>query len=135
MQGRSAACTAGGLRPGCIYRVKVCAYNAVGEGKYSVPVDISTAPDVAGQPSAPHASQRWQHALHLVWKPPQHDGGSPIQAYRLEGCRGWSMSQQSQHAASCTATGCDGLHMTAGLENLGLHDLLKHCHSESLKSS
>lgn len=88
MQGRSAACTPGGLRAGCTYRVRVCAYNAAGEGPYSVPVDISTAPDVASQPSAPHATQRWQQALQLAWRPPQHDGGSPIHAYRLEGCRG-----------------------------------------------
>ncbi|KAK9847425.1 hypothetical protein WJX84_006386 [Apatococcus fuscideae] len=86
-QGRSAACTPGGLRAGCTYRVRVCAYNAAGEGPYSVPVDISTAPDVASQPSAPHATQRWQQALQLAWRPPQHDGGSPIHAYRLEGCR------------------------------------------------
>ncbi len=88
VQGHSTGCTAEGLRPGCTYRVRVCAYNAVGEGAYSVPVDISTAPDVASQPSAPHATQRWQHALQLAWKPSQHDGGLPIQAYRLEGSRG-----------------------------------------------
>lgn len=88
MQGRSAACTPGGLRAGCTYRVRVCAYNMAGEGSFSVPVNISTAADVAWQPSAPHASQRWQHALQLAWQAPRHDGGSPVQAYRLEGCRG-----------------------------------------------
>ncbi|KAK9833069.1 hypothetical protein WJX74_006307 [Apatococcus lobatus] len=85
--GRSAACTAGGLRAGCTYCVRVCAFNLVGEGAFSVPVNISTAADVAWQPSPPQASQRWQHALQLAWQPPRHDGGSAIQAYRLEGCR------------------------------------------------
>ena len=93
MQGRSAACTAGGLRAGCTYRVRVCAFNLVGEGASSVPVNISTAADVAWQPSPPHPIQRWQQALQLAWQPPRHDGGSPIQAYRLEGCRGQSLPQ------------------------------------------
>ena len=84
MQGSSTACTIGGLRAGCTYRVRVRAHNAAGESPASAASDVRTAPDVPDAPAAPVASAAPSHALELAWDPPRHNGGCPVQAYRLE---------------------------------------------------
>lgn len=88
MQGEAAACTVGGLRAGCTYRVRVRARNAAGHSSYSAPADVKTAADTPEPPSAPAAVSRGTDTLTVAWEAPSHDGGSPIMSYRLELCRG-----------------------------------------------
>lgn len=84
MQGSSTACTIGGLRAGCTYRVRVRAHNAAGESPASAASDVRTAPDVPDAPGAPVATAAPSQALELAWEPPRHNGGCPVQAHRLE---------------------------------------------------
>lgn len=88
LQGSAAACTVGGLRAGCLYRVRVRARNAAGFSPHSQPADVRTADDVPEQPSAPSAAAHTSETLSVTWGAPGHDGGSPITSYRLELCRG-----------------------------------------------
>lgn len=84
VQGSSTACTIGGLRAGCTYRVRVRAHNAAGGSPASAASDVRTAADVPDAPAAPVATAAPSHALELAWDPPRHNGGCPVQAYRLE---------------------------------------------------
>ena len=71
--GGDCACTLGGLRAGCTYRVRVRAVNSAGEGPYSAAVDAATAPDVPDPPTALAASSRQQ-----TGEPPLGGGGQQL---------------------------------------------------------
>ena len=88
VQGPEHACTARNLQPGHRYQVRVRARNAAGPGAHSRPAHFSTAANVPAPLGLPQTSQRGRDGLRLSWPEPQHDGGAPVQGFRLEMCAG-----------------------------------------------
>lgn len=82
-EGLETTCTLGGLRAGCMYRVRVRALNAVGAGAYSYPADVATSAASPEAPGTPAATSKAQDSLAVQWEAPSHDGGAPILSYRL----------------------------------------------------
>lgn len=84
VQGSSKACTLAGLRGGCTYRVRACAFNAHGIGRFGPAADVHTSPDVPEPPPSLAPSSRRQTGVTLAWAEPEHNGGSVVTSYRLE---------------------------------------------------
>jgi hypothetical protein len=85
-QGQQLAATCEVLHPGCDYQVRVAAANGEGRGDYSAPKWLTAAPDVPCAPEPPSVPHREAQAVFVDWARPSHDGGAPIQRYRLD-CR------------------------------------------------
>ena len=82
-EGSDTTCTLGGLRAGCMYRVRVRAVNEIGPGTYSFPADAATAAANSEAPGTPTVTSKAQDSLIVQWEAPLHDGGAPILSYRL----------------------------------------------------
>jgi hypothetical protein len=83
-EGEAHACTINSLRPGCAYRVRVRARNAVGWGQWALPVDLTTAADVPEVPQSLQPASCTPTTIVITWAPPRHDGGSKVHTYRME---------------------------------------------------
>lgn len=88
-KGTAPSCTITGLRAGCAYSARVRAANAA--CCWSQPLEACTAPDTPDEPDAPWMCGSSAATLQLAWQPPVHDGGQPLEAYRVQlRCRGAS---------------------------------------------
>ncbi|KAG2434770.1 hypothetical protein HXX76_007655 [Chlamydomonas incerta] len=83
-EGEAHACTINSLRPGCAYRVRVRARNAVGWGQWALPVDLTTAADAPEVPQSLQPASCTPTTIVITWAPPRHDGGSKVHTYRME---------------------------------------------------
>jgi fibronectin type III domain-containing protein 3 len=124
-EGCDPACTLGGLRAGCTYRVRIKAVNAIGEGPYSMAVDVATAHACPEAPETLSALSRMQDRLVMTWNPPPHNGGTPILSYKLEYRVAGAVEQTPQEACDMLAgfspdyqTVYEGMERTAILDGL-----------------
>ncbi|KAF8059974.1 FNDC3B [Scenedesmus sp. PABB004] len=81
--GSALATTFAALQPGCQYSLRVAARNGAGQGQFSVPLHVTTAPDAPLAPPTPEAVSETKSLL-LRWRAPPHDGGAPIVGYKVE---------------------------------------------------
>ncbi|XP_076435428.1 fibronectin type-III domain-containing protein 3A-like [Babylonia areolata] len=76
-------CVVAGLMPGQLYLFQVRAFNKVGGGPWSEPLEVTSG---AAAPDAPPTPQVTPHSPHLVtvtWEEPPGNG-APVSEYRLE---------------------------------------------------
>jgi LPXTG-site transpeptidase (sortase) family protein len=72
-----------GLVNGTAYRFRVAAVNAAGQGNFSEASNLCVPAGLPGEPGA-ISGVVGDGTVSLAWTAPQHDGGDPVQDYRLE---------------------------------------------------
>ncbi|MFM7147803.1 MAG: sortase, partial [Actinomycetales bacterium] len=72
-----------GLVNGTAYRFRVAAVNAAGQGNFSEASNLCVPAGLPGEPGA-ISGVVGDGTMSLAWTAPQHDGGDPVQDYRLE---------------------------------------------------
>ncbi|KAG2434872.1 hypothetical protein HYH02_012072 [Chlamydomonas schloesseri] len=119
-EGEAHACTINSLRPGCAYRVRVRARNAVGWGQWALPVDLTTAADAPEVPQSLQPASCTPTTIVITWAPPRHDGGSKVHTYRMEMASADCVCGRCPHAAAPAAAAAGGApHLPPGLHQAG----------------
>eukprot|EP00850_Spirogloea_muscicola_P023099 SM000328S12469 [mRNA] locus=s328:19945:26895:- [translate_table: standard] len=116
--GVSTSCIVCNVKPGRQYRTRVQAINAAGKSEHSEEVVAATAPAAPDAPAAPSVVERLSTSLTVGWRPPSHDGGSPITSYRLEmqlGASGGGGEPEGLRKSSCVYSGPSTSSAVAGL--------------------
>ena len=73
-----------GLEPNTVYYYRVFAVNRVGRSRASNIANASPDADVPGPPPNLGAIGVSRSEILLGWSPPENDGGSPVEGYRIE---------------------------------------------------
>lgn len=82
--GYATACSINSLIAGCTYRTRVRAGNSAGFGQWSIPIELTTLPEVPLAPYDLETVDVSSDSLVIKWETPVHDGGSKITSYRLD---------------------------------------------------
>ncbi|BFZ00266.1 hypothetical protein BsWGS_03305 [Bradybaena similaris] len=90
-KGHDRDCIVAGLLPGRPYLFQVRAFNRVGAGPWSEPLEVVSGAGVPDEPRAPHVTSKSAHSALVTWEEPINNGAC-ITEYRLE----WQ--QQSETA-------------------------------------
>eukprot|EP00850_Spirogloea_muscicola_P004133 SM000017S02873 [mRNA] locus=s17:782615:788035:+ [translate_table: standard] len=116
--GVSMSCIVCNVKPGRQYRTRVQAINAAGKSEHLEEVVAATAPATPDAPAAPSVFERLSTSLTVGWRPPSHDGGSPITSFRLEmqlGASGGGGESEGLRKFSCIYSGPSTSSAVAGL--------------------
>lgn len=80
--GVACECSCLGLLPGYTYRARVAAVNAVGQGRWSDCLQLTTKPIPPSQCVKPSlVGKPKSHSMQIKWGGPTADGGSPVNEY------------------------------------------------------
>ncbi|CAG5117976.1 unnamed protein product, partial [Candidula unifasciata] len=82
-KGHDRDCIVAGLLPGRPYLFQVRAFNRVGAGPWSEPLEVVSGAGVPDEPRMPHVTSRSAHSALVTWEEPLNNGAS-ISEYRLE---------------------------------------------------
>ncbi|KAL1458311.1 hypothetical protein WDU94_008472 [Cyamophila willieti] len=82
-KGRDTECTVGDLCPGTAYVFLLRAYNRIGHGPWSEPLDVKSGAAPPDPPSLPLVSCVASGVAHVEWTAPPGNG-APVSNYRLD---------------------------------------------------
>lgn len=82
-RGRDTECTVGDLTPGSQYVFQLRAYNRMGHGPWSEPLEVKSGAAPPDTPLPPQVTCKGAGLAHVEWACP-HGNGAPVTEYRLD---------------------------------------------------